>query len=41
MATEVTIILRFETLAPIEEDLRAQLEDEFDCTVVAYEEEDV
>jgi hypothetical protein len=41
VATEVTIVLRFETTPPIEEDLRAQLEDEFDCVVIECEEEDV
>jgi hypothetical protein len=41
MDTEVTVVLRFKYPAPLEEELRAQLEEEFDCDVVAYSEEDV
>jgi len=40
MATEVTVVLRFES-PPSEEELREALEFEFDCDVVEYEEEEV
>jgi len=37
MATELTVVLRFESEPPTEEDLEYVL----DCTVVEYEEEEV
>jgi len=41
MATEITVILRFDQTPPSEDDLRADLEEEFDCVVVEYEEWEV
>lgn len=41
MATEVTVILRFERPPPSEDEMRELLEEEFDCDVVEYDEWEV
>ncbi len=40
MSIEVTLVLRFEH-PPVEDDFREELENEFECDVIEYEEEEV
>jgi hypothetical protein len=41
MATEITVVMRFDALPPEPDALQASLEDEFLCVVVEMEAEEV